>query len=146
MVTTRVIKIDIINAKKVIDTIDKINIIVEKYAKIRNIPWVYNTYFHVDDKNPRLVTLKRINFVREFYHKEMDKTYENSPFNKDKTMYEIVQLYIKDYYHYYVQIEDFIIKFLYGMPEALKAEDFVELNKLFRLVKKYEKSAENEIT
>lgn len=147
MVTTRKIKIPTINTKKVIDTIDKINIIVEKYAEVRNIPWVYNTYFRVDDSDFRLVTLKRINFVREFYHNEMDRTYENSPFTADKTMHEIIQLYMKDNYHYYIQIDNFITKFLYGMPDVLKVEDFVELNELFHLIKtngKNEKMYDNE--
>lgn len=143
-------KIDIvtINKKKVIDTIDKVNIIVEKYADVRSIPWVYNTYFYIVDdgdgiENTELVILKRINFIREFYHKDMGRVYENSPFNTDKTMYEIIQLYVKDNYYYYLQIENFITKFLYGMPDILTEEDFVDLNKLFHHVKKYEKSMEN---
>ena len=116
-------KIDIatINKKKIVDTIDKINIIVEKYADVRRIPWVYNTYFYIGDDNCELVILKRINFVMEFYKREMGRIYENSPFHRDKTMYEIIQLYVKDYYHYYLQIENFITKFLYGMPNILTA-------------------------
>ena len=136
-IVLRKIEIDHINKDKIFDVIMKINKLVYYYAEKRKSKWVYETHLLIDiGSNPRCgIILSRISMEREFYHVRWDDTYYNSPFTKNKTLYEVINLFAHQYYPEYSTIETVIEKLLYRQPTVIMPSDFEILNELYKKLK-----------
>ena len=83
-------------------------------------------------------TLVLLDYEREFIDAGFDYIYNNSPFKQDDIipMKDIIIKYAASVHGEYMQIEGFVKKLLYEIPNKIGENDFVILNELYTSIKK----------